>query len=274
MTRRGRQNARPERRRITLERLLGLDAVALESALDQAVQIVAEALAADKVDAFVYEPETDSLVARGTSDTPLARKQRALGLDRLPLANGGRAAEAFRSGRPHLDGQVDRDQGELAGIKVRLGVRSQLLCPFDVAGQRRGVLAAASARPEHFSGPDLRFFEAVAGWLGLVMHRAELVQQLIGEAEARSRRDAIATLLDSLTPRQRQVAALIAGGLTNREIAEELALVPGTVANHVEHVLGRLDLRRRTEVAVLMAQISARAEPAARRSSSSAQPGP
>jgi hypothetical protein len=77
---------------VTLERILALDAVDLETVLDQAAQIAAEALGADKVDAFVYEAETGSLVALGTSDTPMGRRQHAMGLDRLPLANGSERA--------------------------------------------------------------------------------------------------------------------------------------------------------------------------------------
>jgi DNA-binding CsgD family transcriptional regulator len=250
-------DSRRERQRATLERLLELDAVALQPALDQAARIVAEALEADTVDAFLYEAATDSLVARGTGDTPLGRRQRESGMDRLPLANGGRAAEAFRTGRPHRDGRVDEDAGELEGIKAGLGVRSQLLCPFDVDGERRGILAAVSARPRHFSGQDARFFGAVAGWLGLVLHRAELVQRLLRDAEERDRHEAIAKLLDRLTPRQREIAALLAGGLSNRQIAAQLVLVPGTVANHVEQILARLGLQRRTEVAVLVAEVGA-----------------
>ena len=80
-----------DRRRATLERLLALEAVDLDGALQEAAQIVADALGADKVDAFVYEANTECLVARGTSDTPMGRHQIALGLNRLPLAHGGRA---------------------------------------------------------------------------------------------------------------------------------------------------------------------------------------
>ena len=53
-----------------------------------------------------------------------------------------------------------------------------------------------------------------------------------------------------LTRRQREVATLIARGLTNWQIADELVLAKGTVANHVEHILGRLDLSSRTQIAV------------------------
>ena len=165
----------------TLERLLALDAMELTSALDQAADIVAEALGADKVDAFVHEAETESLVALGTSDTPMGHRQHAIGLHRLALANGGRAADVFRSGRNHLDGNVDADPDELEGIKIGLGVRSAMLCPIEVAGERRGVLSAVSARPEDFSDDDMVLFGAMARWLALVMHRAELVDQTCSE---------------------------------------------------------------------------------------------
>ena len=91
----------------TLERLLELDATELRPTLNQASQLVTETLNADKVDAFLYEAATESLVALGTSDTPMRRHQQAIVMDRLPLANGGRSVEVFRTGRCYLSGQVD-----------------------------------------------------------------------------------------------------------------------------------------------------------------------
>ena len=52
-----------------------------------------------------------------------------------------------------------------------------------------------------------------------------------------------------LTPRERQVASLLVSGLSNKQIAQELRLFPATVKCHVHSVLGKLDLRRRGEVA-------------------------
>ena len=54
----------------------------------------------------------------------------------------------------------------------------------------------------------------------------------------------------ALTERQREIAALIAEGLTDAEIAGRLALTPGTVGNHVAHILRALDVRNRAQVAV------------------------
>ncbi|MGH2350225.1 MAG: LuxR C-terminal-related transcriptional regulator [Chloroflexota bacterium] len=52
-----------------------------------------------------------------------------------------------------------------------------------------------------------------------------------------------------LTRREREVAILIAQGLTNREIAQRLVITERTAASHVEHILTKLDLRSRTQIA-------------------------
>ena len=59
--------------------------------------------------------------------------------------------------------------------------------------------------------------------------------------------------LGELTPRKREVARLVSRGLTNAEIAEQLVLSEGTVANHVQEILQRLGLRSRTQLAVWIA---------------------
>jgi len=64
--------------------------------------------------------------------------------------------------------------------------------------------------------------------------------------EVTARSDAAAVL----TPRQREIAVLVADGLTNNQIAERLRLAPKTVRNYVGHILRRLGFERRTQVAV------------------------
>ena len=145
-----------------LEGLLAAPAASVRAALDQAAQRVTEALAADKVDAFLYIPTEDTLVAVGTSDTPLARKQVALGLHRLPLSNGGQAVRVFRSGEPLRHGHVDEDPAELPGIKDKLGIRSHVAAPLEMEGRVRGVLSVTSLRPEAFDDEDLAFVRAAA----------------------------------------------------------------------------------------------------------------
>lgn len=54
-----------------------------------------------------------------------------------------------------------------------------------------------------------------------------------------------------LTPRELEVLKLIATGANNREIAQELYISEGTVKNHVTNLLNRLNLRDRTQAAIL-----------------------
>jgi NarL family two-component system response regulator LiaR len=56
---------------------------------------------------------------------------------------------------------------------------------------------------------------------------------------------------DDLTERERQVLALIAEGMTNKEIARQLSLTHGTVRVYVSHVLAKLGVSNRTEAARL-----------------------
>lgn len=235
-----------------LHHLLGLEALDLEVALDAAAQQIADVMQADKVDVFLFEPATELLVAVGTNESEMAHKQKALGLDRLPVTDGGTSAHVFLTGECRLRNHLDQDSLELRGIVEDLGVRSQIGVPLEVRGERRGALMVCSAMPEFFSEDDLRFTEAVAHWVGLVGYRAAGVQQTIAEAAREGLRVAAAETVGKLTPRQREVAGLVASGLTNMEIAQRLVLTPGTVANHVEGILRRLGFRSRTQVAALL----------------------
>lgn len=53
-----------------------------------------------------------------------------------------------------------------------------------------------------------------------------------------------------LTPREEEVLHLIGAGLTNRDIAQQLYISEGTVKTHVTHLLNRLNLRNRAQLAI------------------------
>src|SRR5689334_15179506 len=119
---------------VTLQRLLELPTTSVGDTLHQSAQLVAKALQAEKVDTFLYDAATESLIAYGTSETPMGEKEKTLGLDQLPLAQGGRAVEVYQTGQPYWSGRVHRDPGELSGMKEDLGVKSELLVPLPVDG--------------------------------------------------------------------------------------------------------------------------------------------
>ncbi len=58
--------------------------------------------------------------------------------------------------------------------------------------------------------------------------------------------------LDDLSPREREVADLVAQGLTNAEIAQRLVLAPDSVKKNVTRILTKLDLRDRVQLVILM----------------------
>jgi DNA-binding CsgD family transcriptional regulator/tetratricopeptide (TPR) repeat protein len=53
-----------------------------------------------------------------------------------------------------------------------------------------------------------------------------------------------------LTRREQEVAALVAKGLTNRDIAQTLVIAEGTVGAHIDHILNKLGFRSRAQIAV------------------------
>jgi DNA-binding CsgD family transcriptional regulator/tetratricopeptide (TPR) repeat protein len=59
---------------------------------------------------------------------------------------------------------------------------------------------------------------------------------------------------DLLSPREREVAGLVARGLTNREIAVELVIAERTADRHVSNILGKLGLKTRSQIAVWVAE--------------------
>ncbi len=63
-------------------------------------------------------------------------------------------------------------------------------------------------------------------------------------------------LLAQLSPQERNILNLIADGLTNRQIAEQIHLAEKTVKNYVSNLLSKLGMERRTQAAVYAARLT------------------
>ncbi|UOB08110.1 response regulator transcription factor [Streptomyces sp. HP-A2021] len=70
-----------------------------------------------------------------------------------------------------------------------------------------------------------------------------------------SEEPAVAPELASLSPRERDILALIGDGLTNREIGKKLYLSEKTVKNHISRLLAKLGVQRRVQAAVLASHL-------------------
>jgi RNA polymerase sigma factor (sigma-70 family) len=114
-------------------------------------------------------------------------------------------------------------------VHDRIGLAGALLARGRSADLGRVRELAASARAEAhrlgMPGPERRAAE-------------------LGERAGRAARAA-----DPLTEREREIAALVAEALTNRQIAERLVVSERTVESHVRSILAKLALANRTEIA-------------------------
>lgn len=256
-----------------LERLLALEVVDAEGAVRAALELVVDVLDADLADLLSLRDERLDAEPRGGDagggdDAASASSPDEDELDATPAAVGDRAGVAVggsfdRAGlRASAAGHV---RAELPGILRVLGFASFVLAPVWVGGGYRGELVAATALPDRFGAAQASFLEAVARWLGQAIHRTELLAEVARHSHRDDRRDASMAAWSGLTPRQREVAALIAGGLTNEQIARRLVLTSGTVGNHVQSILRRLGAHSRVEVATLAAEVGLYRDGAARR---------
>lgn len=137
-----------------------------------------------------------------------------------------------------------------------LGLPSRvlMLSLHDMPAYVREALAAGAAG---YVLKDASISE-LRGAVGQVMAGQSVMPlTLINAALRESEREVRpADALASLTPREREVLAQIAEGLTNKEIARQLSVSPATVKAHVERIIAKLGVSDRTQAAVLVARAS------------------
>jgi DNA-binding NarL/FixJ family response regulator len=79
-----------------------------------------------------------------------------------------------------------------------------------------------------------------------------LIGRLARLRQAHIEPDTIGTRLEALTPREREILELVAGQMTNRDIAAHLAIEVGTVKNHVHRILEKMALESRHQAAACL----------------------
>jgi DNA-binding CsgD family transcriptional regulator len=95
--------------------------------------------------------------------------------------------------------------------------------------------------------------ELLSRWSGWRVAQLSEVQARLGLTPPDGEPD-----VDALTPREREVALLLADGLTNTELARRLYISPRTAAVHVSHILRKLGVASRTEVRSALAGLAGR----------------
>jgi DNA-binding CsgD family transcriptional regulator len=127
-----------------------------------------------------------------------------------------------------VSGRAQGEDDEMH-IPVTPPLRSSIYVPLATEGRVIGLTYLGSFRPDAFSG------------------RTEMIAELAANASGAYRRLEASVNRLRLTPRQSQVLALIASGLSDREVAERLGLAHRTVRTHIDRMLREHGLRSRTE---------------------------
>jgi DNA-binding NarL/FixJ family response regulator len=161
---------------------------------------------------------------------------------RMPRVDGVAATRRLRArypGTPVLALTTFDDDDALAGM-LRAGAAGFVLKGVPAEELHRAVRAVAEG----------------GAWLDPAVTRRVLA--VYRDAPAGPSRPPAA--LDSLTPREREVLALIGQGLTNAEIAAHLIVGEGTVKTYVNHVFAKLHLRDRAAAVIFVNDYDVRSE--------------
>ena len=177
-------------------------------------------------------------------------------------ADGAEAVELVARRRPDIvlmDIRMPRMDGLEATRRITTDpaladTRVVVLTTFELDEYVFGALRAGASGflLKDIDPPDLlTAVRVVAGGQALLAPR--LTRRLI---EAFVERDRAAPVVEEgdaladLTPREREVLALVGRGLSNSEIADELVLSPLTAKTHVARLFGKLDARDRAQLVV------------------------
>lgn len=93
---------------------------------------------------------------------------------------------------------------------------------------------------------------------GNVLLQPEVATRVVSAMKNNVFNKSDAVVLKDLTPREREIAYLVAEGRTNKEISETLFITEGTVKNHITKILDKLELRDRTQLALNIKEIEKR----------------
>jgi len=189
----------------------------------------------------ILEPEEDLEVV-GDASTASEAVQRVDYLDphvvlmdvRMGEMSGIDACRLIKSARPHVGVLMLTSFGEEEAVMsaIMAGASGYLLKNVGRADLIKAIRAIAQG--ENLLDP------------AVTKQVLEKLAQLASKEEQRAVQD--------LSDREKEVLVLVARGLTNRQIGEELVISENTARNHVSRILDKLELARRSEAAAFAAQ--------------------
>ena len=152
---------------------------------------------------------------------------------RMPVVDGVEATRLLHETHPacRVIMLTTFDDDEYVFDALRNGAAGYLL--KDAPAERLFEAVKAVARGESFIQPAIQ--------AKVVAEFARMAQQMPSKQTV---------LVEPLSPREREILRLLAGGASNREIAARLFIAEGTVKNHVTNILGKMGVADRTQAAI------------------------
>ena len=155
---------------------------------------------------------------------------------------------------------LDLNMPEINGIETLkllrdAGVASRVVV-FTVSDNEEDVIAALKAGADGYLLKDMEPEDLLSNLNQAALGKmviSERLSSMLAQALQRNRKRT-GPDISSLSPREKQIIKLIAGGLPNKLIARKLNITEGTVKVHVKHLFKKLNLRSRVEVAVWAVQ--------------------
>jgi DNA-binding CsgD family transcriptional regulator len=137
------------------------------------------------------------------------------------------------------------------------GINDQLVCVLRCAGQQSSGLVFNRVY-RGFSSRDRAIVDLIAPHLSQAVARRRRMSSQIAAVRSLGRHaDQVnqgRARLSLLTPREREVAEYLVGGVTDREIGRSLAISPRTVQKHLESIYRKLHVGNRTSLIALIHQ--------------------
>jgi non-specific serine/threonine protein kinase len=191
-----------------------------------------------------------------------------LGLSSLGIGEYGRAKTSFAEAlaMSQTSGQKPQAIDALEGMASLVAITgaasraARLWGAAEVAREATGISLSPSERAMHepYLAPARSRLGEVAWERALAEGRAMSLEEAAEYALVKAEIDRSTTPVPEqippgeptveLTRREEEIAALVAEGLTNRQIAEELSISERTAGNHVAKILRKLKLRSRTQI--------------------------
>jgi DNA-binding NarL/FixJ family response regulator len=178
------------------------------------------------------------------------------GVEVIGTANDGiEALERTKAERPHvvlMDLRMPRMEGAQATREIRSALPDTQVLVLTTYAEDESLFPALQAGARGYLTKDASAEEIERAIRALVAGRTHLdpaVQQRLVEAVqvAPGTRPGSDTLAEELTAREVEVLKLIASGLSNAQIAENLVVAPATVKTHINRIFYKIGARDRAQ---------------------------